>query len=240
MLEERGIPFDCFEKGSDIGGLWRYENDNALASAYACLYINTSRQTAQYASRPMADDYPDFPHHTQMLAYLEDYVEHFGFRDRIRFRTEVTTSSPVDDAWEVTWREAGGAARSERYTAVLVANGHHWDPRPLNPRPPGLVRGHRRSTPTTTARRRSLADKRVLVVGIGDSAMDIACDTSQVSKMTFLTARRGAGSYPNISGAFRWGRSASNAKSQVPIASEVATGALFSLGSAPVRAENRP
>src|SRR5580692_1262581 len=90
VLEDRGIPFDCFEKGSDIGGLWRYENDNALASAYHCLHTNTSRETTRYASYPMPEDYPDFPHHTQILAYLEDYVEHFGFREKIRFRTEVT------------------------------------------------------------------------------------------------------------------------------------------------------
>jgi cation diffusion facilitator CzcD-associated flavoprotein CzcO len=28
-LHQRGVAFDCFEKGSDIGGMWRYENDTA-------------------------------------------------------------------------------------------------------------------------------------------------------------------------------------------------------------------
>ena len=60
-LAERGIPFDCFEKGSDVGGLWRYENDNALASAYSSLHINTSRENARYASHPMPEDFPTFP-----------------------------------------------------------------------------------------------------------------------------------------------------------------------------------
>jgi|GEM_PF-3799747 len=33
-LKEQGIPFDCFEKGSAIGGNWRYNNDNGMSSAY--------------------------------------------------------------------------------------------------------------------------------------------------------------------------------------------------------------
>jgi dimethylaniline monooxygenase (N-oxide forming) len=34
-MRQRGVAFDCFEKGSDIGGMWQYENDNGLSSAYA-------------------------------------------------------------------------------------------------------------------------------------------------------------------------------------------------------------
>jgi cation diffusion facilitator CzcD-associated flavoprotein CzcO len=231
VLEERGIPFDCVEKGSDIGGLWRYENDNALASAYSSLHINTSREIARYASHPMPDGYPDFPHHTQMLEYLEDYVAHFGFRDRIRFRAEVTGVEPIDDAWEVTWREADGVLRAERYTAVLVASGHHWDPRRLDPTLPGTFAGkemHSHFYRVTEG----FEDKRVLVVGIGDSAMDIACDTSRVSKMTFLTARRGAWIIPKYLGSVPLGQVGIGRQSRFPVACEVAGSALVSVGSA--------
>lgn len=179
----------------------------------------------------MADDYPDFPHHTQVLAYLEDYVEHFGFRDRIRFRTEVTAVEPLDGAWEVAWREADGTSRSERYTAVLVASGHHWNPRPLAPPLPGAFAGreiHSHDYRTTEG----LEGKSVLVVGIGDSAMDIACDTSRVSKMTFLTARRGAWIVPKYLGGVPLGQVGIGRQSKFPIASEVASGALLNIGSA--------
>jgi hypothetical protein len=231
VLRERGIPFDCFEKGSDVGGLWRYENDNALASAYSSLYINTSRETARYASHPMPDDYPDFPHHTQMLSYLEDYVEHFGFRDRIRFRTEVIGVESVDGAWEVEWRDAAGEVHSQLHTAVLVASGHHWDPRWPDRTLPGTFAGeeihsHFYRTPD------NCENKNVLVVGIGDSAMDIACDTSRVSRMTFLTARRGAWIVPKYLGADPLGQVVIERQARLPIACEVASGALFNIGSA--------
>ncbi|MCL1473370.1 NAD(P)-binding protein [Argonema antarcticum] len=68
ILHDRQIPFDCFEKGSGIGGNWRYNNDNAMSSAYKSLHINTSRYTMCYSDFPMPEDYPDFPHHSQVLA----------------------------------------------------------------------------------------------------------------------------------------------------------------------------
>jgi dimethylaniline monooxygenase (N-oxide forming) len=231
-LAERGIPFDCFEKGSDVGGLWRYENDNALGSAYSSLYTNTSRETTRFASHPTPEGYPDFLHHTQMLSYLEDYVEHFGFRDRIRFRTEVTGVKPIDDdAWEVQWRDADGAVGSERYTAVLVASGHHWHPRPPDPALPGTFAGEEiHSHFYRTAER--FEGRNVLVVGIGDSAMDIACDTSRVSKRTFLTARRGAWIVPRYLGSVPLDEVGIRLQSRFPIACEVASGPLVNVGSA--------
>lgn len=230
-LRERDISFDCFEKGSDVGGLWRYENDNGLASAYSSLFVNTSRATARFVGHPMPEDYPDFPHHAQMLSYLESYVERFELREQIRFGTEVTGVRRVEDAWEVRWREADDAQRSARYTAVLVASGHHWDPRPLDPAPPGTFTGraiHSHSYRTAEG----FADQNVLVVGIGDSAMDIACDISRVSKMTFLTARRGAWIVPRYLGSIPLDQVAVKLQSRLPIAREISGGPLAKIGGA--------
>jgi len=125
VLQARGIPFDCFEKGSGVGGNWRYQNDNGMSSAYRSLHINTSRGLMAYATYPMPDDYPDYPSHFQIARYFDDYVDHFGFRDRISFNTEVVEVKPAGEEWEVTVQGEDGKRRSERYGAVLVANGHH-------------------------------------------------------------------------------------------------------------------
>jgi len=45
--------FDCFEKGSGIGGNWRYNNDNQMSSAYKTLHINTSRDLMAYSDYPI-------------------------------------------------------------------------------------------------------------------------------------------------------------------------------------------
>ena len=188
VLAERGIDFDCFERGSEVGGNWRYENDNGMSSAYRSLHINTSRRQMEYASYPMPDDYPDYPHHTQIAAYFDDYVDHFGFRDRIRFRTTVESVRPADGGG---WDVATDDGETRRYGAVLVANGHHWDPRWPEPPFPGEFDGvqmhaHDYRTPD------GCEDRNVLVLGIGNSACDIAVETSRVSRMTYLAMRRGA------------------------------------------------
>src|SRR5215472_5311313 len=139
VLHARGIPFDCFEAGSSIGGNWRYDNDSGRSSAYRSLHTNSSRGSMQYASFPMPDDYPGYPSHRLIAKYLDDFVDHFGFRGRIQFRSEVTRAAPAaGGGWDVTVRHRDtGVERTERYRAVLVANGHHWNPRYPEPAFPG-------------------------------------------------------------------------------------------------------
>ncbi|MQA74663.1 MAG: NAD(P)-binding protein [Solirubrobacterales bacterium] len=195
VLATRGIEVDCFEVGSQVGGNWRYMNDNGLSSAYESLHINTSRRTMAYASFPMPEDYPDYPNHFQIAKYFDDYVDHFGFRDRIRFRTEVTGVRPADGGgWEVSWRgRDDGEAGSDVYGSVFVANGHHWDARWPEPPFPGQaefegsqLHVHDYKTPDV------LADRSVLVLGIGNSATDIAVESSRNARRTFIAMRRSA------------------------------------------------
>ena len=70
-MKEKGISFDCFEKGSNIGGVWRFKNDNGLSSAYRSLHINTNRVVMAYSDFPMPDSYPMFPHHSNIIEYFE-------------------------------------------------------------------------------------------------------------------------------------------------------------------------
>ena len=198
VLHTRGIAFDCFEVGSEVGGNWRYDNDNGMSSAYRSLHINTSRQLMEYAGFPMPEDLPDYPSHWQVAAYFDAYVDHFGFRDRIAFRTEVVKVEPAEGGYAVTLRARSALGdptepETRTYSHVVVANGHHWDPRWPEPSYPGSetfpgeqLHAHYYRTPDR------LAGKRVLVVGIGNSAADIAVESSRVADETYLAMRRGA------------------------------------------------
>jgi hypothetical protein len=192
-LDARGIAFDCFEKGSEVGGNWRFENDNEMSSAYRSLHINTSRGLMAYKTYPMPADYPDYPNHFQIARYFDDYVDRFGFREKIRFRTEVVRVEPAEGEWEVTTEDRDGKREASRYRAVLVANGHHWDPRWPEPPFPGSegfegeqMHVHYYREPDV------LRGKRVLVLGIGNSATDVAVESSRIADATFLAMRRGA------------------------------------------------
>lgn len=187
VLQDHGIPFDCYEAGDRVGGNWAYDNPNNMSSAYKSLFINTSRLRMQYSDYPMPENYPVFPHHTEIAEYFNDYVDHFNFRQHIRFNCPVTQATPLDGGgWEITTRDGS----TQRYRALLVANGHHWDPRWPDPPFPGhfdgeVIHSHYYRVPDP------YIDKNVLVLGFGNSAMDIAVETSRVSKMTYLAVRRG-------------------------------------------------
>lgn len=185
-LKELEIDFDCFEKGSGIGGNWRYQNDNGMSSAYRSLHINTSRQMMAYSDFPMPDDYPDYPHHSQILTYFEEYVDHFDLRKHITFNTGVADVSKHNDGSYSVTTDAG---QEHSYTSVIVCNGHHWDPR--LPKLKGSFSGesmhsHFYKTPE------KFEGKRVLVLGIGNSGVDIACEASRSAEKVFLATRSGA------------------------------------------------
>lgn len=193
VLGARGITYDCFEKGSQIGGNWRYLNDNGMSAAYRSLHINTSRDLMTYEAYPMPASYPDYPSHRQIVEYFDDFVDHFGIRQHIRFRTEVISVEPEDGGYRVSWRNPDGSEESGHYREVLVANGHHWDPRWPEPAFPGSdeftgeqIHAHHYKDPAR------LIGKRVLVLGIGNSATDIAVESSRNAEKTFLAMRRGA------------------------------------------------
>ncbi|MEP7090727.1 MAG: NAD(P)-binding domain-containing protein [Nocardioidaceae bacterium] len=205
VLHARGLQVDCFEVGSELGGNWRYSNDNGMSSAYRSLHINTSKQLMQYRAYPMPEDLPDYPSHWQIAAYFDAYVDHFGLRDTISFRTEVVKVEPrPGGGCTVTLRsrnEHGEPAEPETrdYAHVVVANGHHWDPRWPEPSFPGSetfpgeqLHAHYYRTPEV------FAGKRVLVLGIGNSASDIAVESSRVADATYLSMRRGAHILPKF------------------------------------------
>jgi dimethylaniline monooxygenase (N-oxide forming) len=184
-LREQGLHVEAFERSSDVGGLWRYENDNGLSAAYASLRTNVSRPRMQYPSFAMPKSYDDFPKHSEMAAYLGAYADAFALRDSIRFRTTVERLEPAaDGTWWITLDDS--SRRS--YSAVVVATGLFWSPR-LADYPDSfegtVSHSHGYRTPE------SYAGRRVLVVGAGQSAAEIAVEVSTVAERTFMSVRGG-------------------------------------------------
>jgi dimethylaniline monooxygenase (N-oxide forming) len=189
-MHERSIEFDCFEASNEIGGNWVFGNRNNMSAAYRDLYINVSRERMAYSDFPMPKTYPDFPHHTHIKEYFNAYVDHFGLRDLITFETTVVRAARDQGGrWEITLDD--GTVRS--YDALLVANGHHWDPRWPEPAFSGSDTFEGEQLHAHSYVDNSIFDGRnVVIVGMGNSAMDIAVESSYVAANTYLSARHGA------------------------------------------------
>jgi len=121
-LHQRGVPYLCIEKGDRVGGLWARHSSSP---AYRTLHLITSRRRTAFSDFPMPSTYPDYPHHTQMAAYFDAYVDRFGCREHIRFNTAVEWAAPTDDG---TWSVTLSGGETLMAGALVVANGHHWDP----------------------------------------------------------------------------------------------------------------
>ena len=190
VLKQRGIPFDCYELGDRVGGNWVFKNSNGVSSSYRSLHINTSRERMEFSDFPMPKSLPDFPRHDHIADYFDSYVDHFGFRDSIQFETGVDRVEPREDGRFDVRLSTG---KELVYSHIVVANGHHWDPRGPEPAFPGSedfegqqLHSHHYEDEA------QLVDKDVVVLGVGNSGMDIAVDASYHAKNTYLAHRRGA------------------------------------------------
>jgi hypothetical protein len=185
-LTAAGLDAVAFERGARVGGIWTLED--RPTAAYPALHLITSRPRTELAELPMPADTPDYPSRDAVGRYLESYVEHFGLGERIRLSTEVRQAQRLDGGgWEL---ELGEGSR-ERFETLVVASGHNDVPKLPNPAYPGDFAGrqlHALEYPGGEAFR----GQRVLVVGMGNSAMDIATELSHVAERTLLSVRRGS------------------------------------------------
>jgi cation diffusion facilitator CzcD-associated flavoprotein CzcO len=181
----RGIPFDCLEREQDIGGLWNIATPSGIV--YETTHLVSSISSTGFDDLPMLDeDYPEYPGHERVLGYFRDYVRTFDLGPHIDLGKAVTSVAPSGDGlWQVA---VAGEAQPRTYRGVVLASGHHDVPR--MPSYPGTFSGeilHSRAYKSP----KQLRDRRVLVVGCGNSAADIVADAVHGGSKVFLSIRRG-------------------------------------------------
>ncbi|MGZ6079815.1 MAG: flavin-containing monooxygenase [Myxococcaceae bacterium] len=177
-----GVPFDVFERHSDVGGLW--DPSNTGSPIYESAHFISSKTQSHFHDFPMPEDYPDYPSHRQVLAYMRAFTEAHGLREHIRFGTGVTSAVPEGTGWSVTL--STGEVRS--YASLVCANGTNWHA--TMPSYPGVFSGEMRHSQTYRSPE-EFRGKRVLIIGAGNSGADIACDAARTAAKAFLSVRRG-------------------------------------------------
>ena len=180
-LVRHGIAYDQFERHSDVGGIWDQQNPGS--PMYDSVHTNSSKTLSAFHGFPMPADYPDYPNHRGMLAYLRSFADAYDLRRNIRFATAVTRAAKPGDKWAVSVSDVS----TTMYDAVVAATGFAWHPR--MPAISGTFTGELiHSSQYRSASQ--LSGKRVLVIGAGNSGVDIACDAAQSAARAVLSMRR--------------------------------------------------
>lgn len=187
-LRAAGLDAVAFERGARVGGVWTLEDRRT--AAYRSLHLITSRARTEFASFPLPQGTADYPSREVVGRYLESYVEHHGLADRVRLGAGVAQADRrADGGWLLTLDDG----HVEEVDRLVVANGHNAVPNWPEPAYPGAERfGGEQLHAVDYDDAAAFADRRVLVVGMGNSAMDIASDLSLTAAQTFLSVRHGS------------------------------------------------
>ena len=182
-LKHAGILYDQFDQNDDVGGIWDIEND--WSPMYETAHFISSKTVSNLPGFEMPEDYPDYPNHRQILAYLREFARAYDLYPNITFETPIEHVETDDDGktWLVT---AGGETR--RYAGLFLCTGNTWDPN--IPDYPGTFTGETMHS-VRYRKPEEFSGKRVLVVGGGNSGCDIACDAAVYAEESFISLRRG-------------------------------------------------
>ncbi|MER5936716.1 NAD(P)-binding domain-containing protein [Streptomyces sp. NPDC001928] len=181
-LKRLGTPYVQFERHSDVGGIW--DLDNPGTPMYRSAHFISSRDKSGFFDHPMPREFADYPSHDQILRYTRSFADEFGLREAIRFNTAVASVEQCEDgAWTV--QTATGATRAR---AVVCCSGVTWDPR--MPELPGEFDGQVMHS-VGYVDPSLFRGRRVLIVGLGNSGADIACDAAANADAAFISTRRG-------------------------------------------------
>ncbi|KAL5008852.1 hypothetical protein ScPMuIL_014433 [Solemya velum] len=198
-----GFEPTCYEKDNDIGGIWNYKESSSQGdpSLYASCVLNTSKTMTCFSDFSFPEEYPNFPHHSYFKKYLNMYAEHFELRNRIKFKHKILNVSKTNDSettseWRVTVQNmASGSTSSLIYDFVIVCNGHFYDP--FIPDIKGLDSFEGEYIHSHGYKNfKGFEGKRVLVVGLGNSAGDIASELSRHAEHVFMSTRHGTYTVP--------------------------------------------
>ncbi|XP_078499014.1 dimethylaniline monooxygenase [N-oxide-forming] 2-like [Lissotriton helveticus] len=209
---EEGLEPTCFEKSDEIGGIWRYkeEVEEGITSIYKSLVSNTSKEMSCYSDFPMPDDFPNYLPNSKFLEYFKLYAEHFGLMKHIRLRTKVCSVKKQPDfltsgQWEVV-TETDGKQESAIFDAVLVCSGRYVVPALSLESFRGIKRFKGKYFHSREYKHPDgFQGKKVLVVGVGNSGVDIATEISRVAAKVFISSNRGAWVISRLSeGGYPW------------------------------------
>lgn len=181
-LAKMQLPFVVYEKHHNTGGLWDIQNEGS--PMYESAHFISSKTLSGFPDFPMPEHYPDYPTRKQLCAYIQAFAKHFDLEINIIFNTKIEKVEKYEDSWKLTTTKGESYFHQE----LICANGTLWHPNMAQYR--GTFSGIIRHS-NTFKKSTEFLNKRVLVVGGGNSGVDIACEAASFADEAYLSMRRG-------------------------------------------------
>ncbi|KAG6476620.1 probable indole-3-pyruvate monooxygenase YUCCA7 [Zingiber officinale] len=167
-LRQQGVPFVVLERSDCIASLWR-------RCTYDRLKLHLPKRFCQLPYLPFPGDFPEYPSKSQFIDYLDSYAARFAIRPRFRHSVRSARYDATTGLWRVA--SAVGAAEAEHIARwLVVASGENAEK--VVPELEGLLDrfGGEVTHVCDFKSGERYRGKRVLVVGCGNSGMEISLD----------------------------------------------------------------
>ncbi|CAI5452691.1 unnamed protein product [Caenorhabditis angaria] len=177
---EEGLDVVCYEKTSGIGGLWNYRPGQKNIGGT----VMESTKILQILCITQ-----------KVIEYIQAYAEKFQLLEKIQFNTIVKRISRNEENKYVVQLDNGNV---EIFDKLMLCTGHHAQPSYPQLKDLDKFKGtvsHAYNYTNT----KGYEGKDVFLLGIGNSALDIAVDIAKLAKSVTISTRRGTWIFNRVS-----------------------------------------
>ena len=172
-LQALEVPFDLVDSARDVGGIWNEQREDS--PVWPAMEMISSRTFTQYEDMLQPVSFPEFLRPAQMAKYLRAYAARHRLTNHFRPGVSVRSAQPFDEG---VWQIELSTGEIGIYRAVIAAHGTSNQPH-LPAWADDIPASVRSLHASAWEGSDGLEGQRVLVVGSGQSAADIAVDAAR-------------------------------------------------------------
>ncbi|KAK6342007.1 hypothetical protein TWF730_001489 [Orbilia blumenaviensis] len=192
-LREAGLDAVGFERNPYVGGIWQYTTNENVTSVIQSTRTNTSKYRFTFSDFEYPSHITDsYPLAKDVANYLQAYAENFNLNQHCRLGVTIVTISRSEKAagWDVKFTDNFGVTKTEKYDKVIVCTGPQN--KALLPKHEGISNFKGRILHSQNFKdSKPFAGQRVVVVGISNTAGDVAVDLAGVCEEVYVSHRSG-------------------------------------------------
>ncbi|KAL8216870.1 hypothetical protein R6Q57_023707 [Mikania cordata] len=175
-LKHNGIPSLVLEKDDCIASLWQHK-------AYDYVKLHLPKQLCELPMLGYPKNYPKYPTKNQFIAYVTAYADHFAIKPLFKQKVESAGFELERGVWRVKTQDSGYESRW-----LVVATGENAEA--LVPEIPGAETFEGRVVHASEYKNgREFRGKKVVVIGCGNSGMEISLDLCNHDSIPFMVVR---------------------------------------------------